>query len=92
MFFQSSCNADTQVEGSNTGEAYLTTEGSEEHQSLASLPQLGSALAAARLESSSKVGTHNTGIGCKIEDFEKARVPSSESLTLIASFAYLRIR
>ena len=43
------------MEGSNTGEAFLTTEGCEEHQSLDSLPQLGSALAAARLESSSKV-------------------------------------
>ena len=75
------------MEGSNTGEAYLTTEGSEEHQSLASLPQLGSALAAARLESSCKVGTRNTG--CKIEDFEKAQSPFLREL---ASFAYLRIR
>ena len=44
-----------QVEGSHTGEAYLTTENNEEHQSLDSLPQLGSALAEARLESSCKV-------------------------------------
>ena len=31
-----------QVEGSTTGEAYLTTEDSAEHRSLESLPQLGS--------------------------------------------------
>jgi len=47
-----------QVEGSHTGEAYLTTENNEEHQSLDSLPQLGSALAEARLESSCKVKIH----------------------------------
>jgi len=47
-----------QVEGSNTGEAYLTTEGSDEHQSLDSLPQLGSALCNARLESSARVKIH----------------------------------
>jgi len=47
-----------QVEGSTTGEAYLTCEGEEEHRSLDSLPQLGSALSAAQLDSSSKVKIH----------------------------------
>lgn len=44
-----------QVEGSQTGEAYLTTEGSGEHKSLQSLPQLGNALCAEKLEANSKV-------------------------------------
>jgi len=47
-----------QVEGSTTGEAYLTTEDSGDHRSLDSLPQLGSALCAAKLESNSKVKIH----------------------------------
>jgi len=47
-----------QVEGSNTGEAYLTTEDSPEHRNLSSLPQLGSALCAGKLESNSRVQIH----------------------------------
>merc|ERR1719420_1660353 len=47
-----------QVEGSNTGEAYLTTESNDSHQSLQSLPQLGSALCAEKLDSDAKVRIH----------------------------------
>ena len=39
-----------QVEGSHTGEAYLTTESSDEHRELASLSTLGSALCAEKLD------------------------------------------
>jgi len=47
-----------QVEGSHTGEAYLTTDRDGSHQSLQSLPQLGSALCAEKLESNSRVQIH----------------------------------
>jgi len=47
-----------QVEGSNTGEAFLTTEDSPEHRNLSSLPQLGSALCAGKLDSNCKVQIH----------------------------------
>ena len=39
-----------QVEGSHTGEAFLTTENSEEHRELASLSTLGSALCSEKLD------------------------------------------
>jgi len=47
-----------QVEGSKTGEAYLTVEGSGEHRSLETLPNLGSALYDTKLESNSQVMIH----------------------------------
>jgi len=47
-----------QVEGSRTGEAYLTTDKDGSHQSLQSLPQLGSALCAEKLDSNCKVQIH----------------------------------
>jgi len=47
-----------QVEGSHTGEAYLTTDKDGSHQSLQSLPQLGSALCAEKLDSDAKVRIH----------------------------------
>lgn len=47
-----------QVEGSHTGEAYLTTDTDDSHQSLQSLPQLGSALCAEKLDSNCKVQIH----------------------------------
>jgi len=47
-----------QVEGSHTGEAYLTTDSDDSHQSLQSLPQLGSALCAEKLDSNCKVQIH----------------------------------
>jgi len=47
-----------QVEGSHTGEAYLTTERDDSHQSLQSLPQLGNALCAEKLDSNCKVQIH----------------------------------
>jgi len=47
-----------QVEGSHTGEAYLTTDKDGTHQSLQSLPQLGSALCAEKLDSNCKVQIH----------------------------------
>ncbi|XP_023348232.1 transmembrane GTPase Marf [Eurytemora carolleeae] len=47
-----------QVEGSQTGEAYLTTEGSGEHKSLTSLSQLGNALSTETLEHNSQVRIH----------------------------------
>merc|ERR1719270_2801937 len=65
-----------QVEGSHTGEAYLTTENNEEHQSLDSLPQLGSALAEARLESSCKVKIHWPVERCRLLG-EEARIKLS---------------
>jgi len=47
-----------QVEGSHTGEAYLTTDTDGSHQSLQSLPQLGNALCAEKLDSNCKVQIH----------------------------------
>jgi len=48
-----------QVEGSTTGEAYLTTEERPgEHQSLQTLSQLGNALCAEKLDSSSRIKIH----------------------------------
>jgi len=47
-----------QVAGSHTGEAYLTTDKDGSHQSLQSLPQLGSALCAEKLDSDSTVNIH----------------------------------
>jgi len=47
-----------QVEGSNTGEAFLTTERDSTHQGLQSLSQLGNALCAEKLESDSRVRVH----------------------------------
>jgi len=44
-----------QVEGATSGEAYLLTETSEEHQNLQSLRQLGNALSSEQLEASSKI-------------------------------------
>ena len=46
------------MEGSHTGEAYLTTDSDDSHQSLQSLPQLGSALCAEKLDSNCKVQIH----------------------------------
>jgi len=47
-----------QVEGSHTGEAFLTTDTDGSHQSLQSLPQLGNALCAEKLDSNCKVQIH----------------------------------
>jgi len=47
-----------QVEGSHTGEAYLTTERDDAHQSLQSLPQLGNALCKEKLDSNCRVMIH----------------------------------
>jgi len=47
-----------QVEGSTTGEAYLTTEQSQEHQSLLNLSQLGNALCEQKLDSNQRVSIH----------------------------------
>merc|ERR1719282_2185053 len=47
-----------QVEGSHTGEAYLTTESSDEHRELASLSTLGSALCAEKLDPMCRVQVH----------------------------------
>jgi mitofusin len=44
-----------QVEGGNDGEAFLLTEGCEDRKSVLSIAQLGNALCAEKLESSSKV-------------------------------------
>merc|ERR1719412_1267732 len=48
-----------QVEGSHTGEAYLTTEANpEDHQSLSSLSSLGNALCSEKLDSMCRVQVH----------------------------------
>merc|ERR1719412_2357928 len=48
-----------QVEGSHTGEAYLTTEANpEDHQSLSSLSSLGNALCSEKLDSMCRVRIH----------------------------------
>jgi len=47
-----------QVEGSNTGEAYLTTESNDSHQPLESLSSLGNALCSEKLDSNNRVQVH----------------------------------
>lgn len=56
-----------QVEGSTIGEAYLTTEERPgEHQSLHTLSQLGNALCAEKLDSSSRVSVHWPTEKCRL--------------------------